>query len=209
MSKPVEDLGVIAAELRPYFAAEDEAREKALRSCRQVIRYSADAIRAIHRQEQDKAKQLLDTAHELVQELNHDLAEHGKLLHAGFIHDAQKEFAEGCITLALIAGDDLPKPETLGISNAAYLDGLGESVGELRRYILDSLRQEDFSRCEDLLTIMDEIYGILITMDFPELLAHGLRRTTDIIRAIIERTRGDLTVSLRQKNLEKKLDNID
>ena len=208
MSKPVEDLGIIAAGLRPYFAAEDKAREKALRSCRQVIRYSADAIRAIHRQEQDRAKQLLDTAHELVRELNHDLAEHGKLLHAGFIHDAQKEFAEGCITLALIARDDLPKPETLGISNAAYLDGLGESVGELRRYILDSLRQEDFSRCEDLLTIMDEIYGILVTMDFPELLAHGLRRTTDTIRAIIERTRGDLTVSLRQKNLEKKLGNI-
>ncbi|UCD22831.1 MAG: haloacid dehalogenase [Chloroflexota bacterium] len=200
---------IIASELRPYFAAEDEAREKALRSCRRVIRYSADAIRAVHRQEQDRAKQLLDAAHELIRELNHDLAEHGKLLYAGFIHDAQKEFAEGCITSALIGRYDLPKPETLGISNSAYLDGLGESVGELRRYILDSLRREEFSRCEELLTIMDEIYGILITMDFPELLAHGLRRTTDTIRAIIERTRGDLTVSLRQKNLEEKLDNID
>jgi translin len=208
MSKPVEDLEIIAAKLRPYFAAEDEAREKALRSCRQVIRYSADAIRAVHRQEHDKAKQLLDSAHKLLQELNHDLARHGKLLHSGFIHDAQKEFAEGCITLALIAGEDLPKPRTLGVSNAAYLDGLGESVGELRRYILDNLRRDDFSRCEELLTIMDEIYGILITMDFPELLAHGLRRTTDAVRGIIERTRGDLTVSLRQKNLEAKLNNL-
>jgi translin len=208
MSKPVEDLEIIAAKLRPYFVAEDEAREKALRSCRQVIRYSADAIRAVHRQEHDKAKQLLDSAHELVQELNHDLARHGKLLHSGFIHDAQKEFAEGCITLALIAGEDLPKLKTLGVSNAAYLDGLGESVGELRRYILDNLRRDDFSRCEELLTIMDEIYGILITMDFPELLAHGLRRTTDAVRGIIERTRGDLTVSLRQKNLETKLNDL-
>jgi translin len=205
MSKPVEDLEIIAANLRPYFAAEDEAREKALRSCRQVIRYSADAIRAVHRQEHGKAKQLLDSAHELLRELSLDLAEHGKLLHSGLIHDAQKEFAEGCITLALIAGKDLPKPEALGISNAAYLDGLGESVGELRRYILDSLRRDDFSRCEELLTIMDAIYAILITMDFPELLAHGLRRTTDAVRGIIERTRGDLTVSLRQKNLETKL----
>ena len=205
MSKPVEDLELVAAELRPYFAAEDEAREKALRSCRQVIRYSAGAIRAMHRQEHDKAKQLLDSAHELLRELNHDLAGHGRLLHSGFIHDAQKEFAEGYITLALITGEDLPKPGALGISNAAYLDGLGESVGELRRYILDSLRRSDFSRCEELLTIMDEIYGILIAMDFPELLAHGLRRTTDAIRNIIERTRGDLTVSLRQKNLETKL----
>jgi translin len=205
MSKPVEDLEIVAAELRPYFAAEDEAREKALRSCRQVIRYSASAIRAVHRQEHDKAKQLLGSAHELLRELNHDLAGYGRLLHSGFIHDAQKEFAEGYITLALITGEDLPKPGTLGISNAAYLDGLGESVGELRRYILDSLRRSDFSHCEELLTIMDEIYGILIAMDFPELLAHGLRRTTDAIRNIIERTRGDLTVSLRQKNLETKL----
>jgi len=208
MSRPVEDLEIIAAKLRPYFASEDEAREKALRSCRQIIRYSADAIRAVHRQEHDKAKELLDSAHELVQELNHDLARHGKLLHSGFIHDAQKEVAEGYIALALIAGADLPKPRALGVSNAAYLDGLGESVGELRRYILDSLRRDDFSRCEELLMIMDEIYGMLITMDFPELLAHGLRRTTDAVRAIIERTRGDLTVSLRQKNLENKLNDL-
>jgi translin len=144
----------------------------------------------------------------LIQELNHDLAKHGRLLHSGFVHDAQKEFAEGCITLALIAGEDLPRPEALGIRNAAYLDGLGESVGELRRHILDSLRQGDFSRCEELLGIMDEIYGILITMDFPELLAHGLRRTTDAMRGIIERTRGDLTVALRQKKLETKLNNL-
>jgi translin len=208
MSKPVEDLESIAAELRPYFEAEDKAREKALRSCRQVIRYSADAIRAVHRQEQDKARKFLDSAHQLVRELNHDLARHGRLLHSGLIHDAQKEFTEGCITSALIAGEDLPKPRALDVSNAAYLDGLGESVGELRRYILDSLRREDFSRCEELLTIMDEIYGILTTMDFPELLAHGLRRTTDAIRGITERTRGDLTVALGQKKLETKLDDL-
>ncbi|GAH46138.1 unnamed protein product, partial [marine sediment metagenome] len=94
------------------------------------------------------------------------------------------------------------------VSNAAYLDGLGESVGELRRYILDSLRRGDFSRCDELLSIMEEIYGVLITMDFPELLAHGLRRTTDNMRGIIERTRGDLTVSLRQKSLEAKFDDL-
>jgi len=208
MSKPVEELGIIAAELRPYFAAEDEAREKALRSCRQVIRYSGDAIRAVHRQEQDKARQFLDSAHELLRELSYDLAGHGRLLHSGFVHDAQKELAEGYITLALIAGENLPKPRALDVSNAAYLDGLGETVGELRRYILDSLRRGDFSRCDELLSIMEEIYGVLITMDFPELLAHGLRRTTDNIRGIIERTRGDLTVSLRQKSLEAMLDDL-
>jgi translin len=208
MSGPVEDLESIAAELHPYFTAEDEAREKALRSCRRIIRHSADAIRAVHRQEHDKAKGLLNSAYELLRELNHDLAEHGRLLHSGFVHDAQKEFAEGYITLTLIAGEDLPRPEALGVSNGAYLDGLGESVGELRRYILDSLRRGDFSHCEELLNLMDEIYGILITMDFPELLSHGLRRTTDAIRGIIERTRGDVTVALRQKQLETKLNDL-
>ena len=208
MSKPVEELGIIAAELRPYFAAEDEAREKALRSCRQVIRYSADAIRALHRQERNRAKQLLDSAHELLRELNLDLAGHGRLLHSGFVHDAQKELAEGYITLALIAGEDLPKPRALDVSNAAYLDGLGESVGELRRYVLDSLRRGDFSRCEDLLSIMEEMYRVLMAMDFPELLAHGLRRTTDNIRGIIERTRGDLTVCLAPRNPEAKRDDL-
>jgi translin len=208
MSGPLEDLKAIAAELRPYFATEDKAREKALRSCRRVIRYSADAIHSVHRQQHDKAKGLLDSAYELLSELNHDLAGHGRLLHSGFVHDAQKEFAEGYITLTLIAGEDLPRPEALGISNAAYLDGLGESVGELRRYILDSLRRGDLSHCEELLNLMDEIYGILITMDFPELLSHGLRRTTDAIRGIIERTRGDVTVALRQKQLETKLNDL-
>jgi len=208
MSKPLEDLEAIAAEMRPYFAAEDGAREKALHNCRQVIRHSAEAIRAVHRQERDKAKHSLDSANELLREMAWELDRHGRLLHSGFVHDAQKEFAEGCITVALIYGEDLPKPEALGVSNAAYLDGLGESVGEMRRYVLDSLRRGDFSRCEELLGIMDEIYGILLTMDFPELLAHGLRRTTDAMRGIIERTRGDLTVALRQRNLETKLNDL-
>ena len=208
MSKQVEDLEIIASEIRPYFMAEDEAREKALRLCRQVVRYSANAIRAVHRQEQDKAGELLQSAQNLVQEINHGLSQHGELLHSGFVHDAQKEFAEGCITLALIAGEDLPEPEALGVGYAAYLNGLGEAVGELRRHILDSIRKGDFSHCEELLTLMDGIYGVLMSMDFPDLITHGLRRTTDAIRGIIERTRGDLTIALRQKELEVKLDNL-
>jgi len=208
MSKPIEDLEVIATELRPNFKAEDEAREEALRTCRQISRYSANAIRATHRGEQDKARQLLSQSAQLIQDMNHNLAKHGRLLYSGFVHDAQKEFAEGCITLALIAEEDLPRPERLGVDYAAYLDGLGESVGELRRYILDNLRRGDFSRCEELLDIMDGIYGILMTMDFAELIAHGLRRTTDAIRGMVERTRGDLTIALRQKALETKLDSL-
>jgi len=209
MSKALEDLEAIAKHIHSYFMAEDEAREKALRSCRQVIQYSARAIRALHCQEQDKAKQLLDSAYKLIQDINLNFSNHGELLHSGFVHDAQKEFAEACLTLALINKEALPEPEKLGVSYAAYLNGLGEAVGELRRCSLDGLRRGDFSRGEELLAIMDGIYGVLMTMGFPEVVTHGLRRTTDAIRGITERTRGDLTIALRQKELQAKLDNLD
>lgn len=208
MSRISQDLGAIATQIRPYFMAEDEAREKALRLCRQVIRHSASAIRSLHCQEQDKARQLLDSAHQLIGDINRDLSSHGALLHSGFVHDAQKEFSEGCITLALIVEEPLPTPEALGVDYAAYLNGLGEAVGELRRYLLDSIRRGDFSRCEELLGIMDDVYGVLMAMDFTEVITRGLRRTTDAIRGIIERTRGDLTVTMRQKELEVKLDDL-
>lgn len=200
-----DELKAIAEEIHAYFTAEDEAREKALRLCRQIIRNSANAIRAVHRQEQDKAKQILDSTYKLVQEINGSLNDHPGLLHSGFVHDAQKEFAEGSITFALIVGEKLPKPEAIGVDYAAYLNGLGEAVGELRRYLLDSMRRGDFSRCEELLGAMDDIYGTLMTMDFTEIITHGLRRTTDAIRGVIERTRGDVTMALRQKELEAKL----
>jgi translin len=209
MSQQTEDLELIATEIYyPHFVAQNEAREKALRLCRQIIQNSANAIRAVHRQEEDKARHLLDLTHDLIQDINNDLREHGELLHSGFVHDAQKEFAEGCITLALINQENLPRPAALGIGYAAYLNGLGEAMGELRRYILDSLRRGDFSRCEELLSTMDDVYGILMTMDFPEVVTHGLRRTTDAVRGIVERTRGDLTSALRQKDLEAKLGNF-
>jgi translin len=124
----------------------------------------------------------------------------------GFVHDAQKEFAEANITFSLIIGKPLPDPDELGIGYAAYLNGLGEAVGELRRYVLDSLRRDELARSEEVLSIMDDIYNTLITMDFPDAITHGLRRTTDSVRGILERTRGDLTIVLRQKSLEEKLD---
>lgn len=202
---PEDELEAIAGKIRSYFAAEDEAREKALPLCRQVIRNSANAIRAIHRQEQDRARQTLDSTHTLVRKINDSLADHPALRRSGFVHDAQKEFAEGSITFALITGKKLPEPEALDVDYAAYLNGLGEAVGELRRFLLDSMRREDFSRCEELLQAMDNIYGTLMTMDFTEIITRGLRRTTDSIRGIIERTRGDVTMALRQKELEAKL----
>jgi len=204
--KVTNNLETLAEKIRLYFSAKDAAREKALRLSREIIRYSATTIRAVHRQEKVNAEKLLASAQALLKELTDSvLKNNNELAYAGFVHDAQKELAEASCTLAIVSGKPLPQPETLGVSYAAYLNGLGEAVGELRRYILDSLRRNDLSRCEELLGIMDDIYSVIMTMDYPDGITYGLRRTSDAIRGILERTRGDLTLALRQQELEKKL----
>ena len=177
--------------------------------CREVIRHCSQAIRAIHRQEFAKAKELLQSARSLLGEARQSVAGYTELNNTGFVRDAEKEFAEGSSTLALITGEPLPSPDELGINPAAYLNGLGEAVGELRRYLLDSMRHGDLSRGEELLSAMDDIYNVLVTMDFPDAITGGLRRTTDIVRGILEKTRSDLTLVIRQKDLEEKLESFE
>ncbi len=208
MSESTENLQPIADRLRQIFSAKDAAREKALPLCRQAIRDCARAIRSIHRQEFQAAAELLQSAHNQLTEAKAALAEHRDLSHTAFLRDAQKEYAEGTITLALVLGKPLPDPDELRVEPAAYLNGMGEAVGELRRYLLDSMRKGDLSRGEELLGAMDEIYSTLVTMDFPDALTGGLRRTTDMVRGVLERTRSDLTLGMRQGDLERRLDKL-
>ena len=205
MDKLTDNLEPIADQIRLTLAAKDAAREKALPLCREVIRHCSNAIRAIHRQEFDQAEELLQSAHNLQSEIMQALADWEELRNAGFVRDAQKEFAEGSITLALVTQRQIPAPDELGIDPAAYLNGLGEAVGEIRRYLLDNMRRGDLSRGEELLEAMDNIYSTLVTMDFPDAITSGLQRTTDMVRGILEKTRGDLTLAVRQKDLEAKL----
>ena len=209
MSRLTDNLDSIADQLLLNLSAIDAAREKALPLCREVIRHCSNAIRAVHRQEFDQAKELLESARNLLDEAKQAVAAYTELNHAGFIRDAQKEFAEGSITLALVTGEKLPRPDELGIDSAAYLNGLGEAVGELRRYLLDNLRKGDLSRGEELLSAMDDIYNTLVTMDFPDTVTGGLRRTTDMVRGVLERTRSDLTLVIRQKDLENRLEKFE
>jgi len=204
-SRLTHNLESIADKIRGSMAAKDAAREKVLPLCREVIRHCSLAIRAVHRQEFSQAEESLQSARNLLEEAKQAIDTYNELRHSGFIRDAQKEFAEGSITLALITGKQLPDPDKLGIDDAAYLNGLGEAVGEMRRYLLDSLRRNDLSHCEELLSAMDDIYGVLVTMDFPDAITGGLRRTTDVVRGILEKTRSDLTLIIRQEELEKKL----
>lgn len=204
----MDNLDSIADQIRQSFSAKDEVREKAIPLCREVIRQCSNAIRAVHRQEFDQAKEMLQSASNLLAEVGQTVNEYNEFNNTGFIRDAQKEYAEGSITLALVTGKTLPSPDELGIGGAAYLNGLGESVGELRRYLLDSMRGGDLSRGEELLLAMDDIYSILVTIDFPDAITGGLRRTTDMVRGVLERTRSDLTLVIRQKDLENKLEKL-
>jgi len=205
MGKITAKLEAIAEKARSAFTSKDIAREQALRSSREAIRYCSEAIRAVHRSEYDDARKKLDSARELIQELEEVLKDHQDLLYTGFVYSAQKEYAEGCATLSIIVDGTIPDPDDIKVGYAAYLNGIAEAAGELRRHVLDTIRKGDTARCEELLEAMDDIYGILVTMDFPDAMTGGLRRTTDSTRGILEKTRGDLTVASRQWALEKKL----
>jgi translin len=170
-----------------------------------VIRLSANTIRAVHRQEFGEARGLLGQAESKLKEAEEGLREWPEVYYAGFLSDARKEYAEANVTLALISGAPLPLPDDIGVEMAPYLNGMAEAIGELRRFILDSLRRNDTRRCEEDMQTMDDIYSLLVTVDFPEGVTGGLRRTTDAMRSILERTRGDLTMALRQRELEEKL----
>jgi translin len=206
MKRFIGDIEAVASAASDVFAAKNAAREKSLGACREAIRNSANAIRAVHRGEFDVAETLAAKAGSLVAEAKAATRDHQDIYHAGFVHDAAKEYAEARTTLALISGrGDFPTPQSLDIETAAYLNGLAEAVGELRRYLLDKLRLGDVDRCEEVLSVMDEVYGILVTFDYPDAMTGGLRRTTDNVRGILERTRGDLALSVRQRQLEDKL----
>lgn len=199
-------LDSIMERVREDFASKNVAREKALPLCREAIRFSANAIRAVHRNDFETAQTLVDKARAQVSTAKSSLDGHADIYHAGFVHDSQKEFAEASITLALVAGRDLPTPGDLDVELPAYLNGMGEAVGELRRHLLDTLRTGDVEQCETWLQAMDEMYSVLVTVDYPDAMTGGLRRTTDAVRGILEKTRGDLTLSVQQRRLEQRLD---
>ncbi len=181
------------------FAAKNTAREQALGASRAIIRLSANSIRAVHRGEFERARELLGEARAVRDAAVAALQGHMDIYHAGFLHDAQKEYAEAWTTLALLSGGRLPSPETLGVEHAAWLNGIAEAIGEMRRWILDRLRAGEPDGCEEVLQAMDDIYSVLVTIDYPDAMTGGLRRTTDQTRGILERTRGDLTMALVQQ----------
>lgn len=198
-----------AERVHTAFQTRTAARDRALTQARSLTRHCANAIRAIHREETPLVTQNLLEAGRLAQELRSELDEYPDLYFAGYTQDALKEFAEANLVNALVNNKPLPGPEDLSLEPSTYLQGLAEAVGELRRRCLDVLLRGDSTEAVRLLHEMDEIYAILVTMDYPDAITGGLRRLTDVARSIIERTRGDLTLSLRQERLEATLRDLE
>jgi translin len=201
----MKNLENISNQIRLAFDLRTRARDQALAQARQLTRNAALAIRAIHRSEGDLTHQHLAEARQQADTLKQDLSTFPDLFYAGYTQDALKEYGEANITCALIENQPLPTPEELGLEYATYLNGLAEVTGELRRRCLDILRQGYSAEAERLLTCMDDIYSVLVTLDYPDAITNGLRRQTDLVRGIVERTRGDLTIALREQHLEQHL----
>jgi translin len=198
-------LETIAEQIRRNFDARTAARDQALARARQLTRACSLAIRAVHRDDTETMQAQLQEARQLADELRDSLSTHPDLYYAGYTQDALKEFVEATIACALIRNEPLQAPEELVVEPATYLKGLAEVVGELRRRTLDILRHGYSEEAERLLGYMDEIYSIMVTMDYPDAITNGLRRQTDLARGIIEKTRGDVTFSLRGGHLEQSI----
>lgn len=201
----MQALDLIEEKIRKNFETKNAARDAALAASRELIRHCSLSIRATHRAEYAEAAQLLTRTREIAAQMKSAVAAYPDLYFTGYVQDGLKEMAEAHIVHALITGETLPDPDALGVDYAAYLNGLGEAAGELRRYALDIMRHDTSDRVEHVLNAMEDIYSMLVTIDFPDALTGGLRRTTDMVRGVLERTRGDLTVAARQEKMERTL----
>ena len=188
------------------FDAKTAARERALPAARRSIRASANSIRAIHRGEADRAKELLADSRAAIEEGLEAVADHPDVRFAGYLQDAQKEYAEARLTFAIVGGEPIPGPEEVDVEDAPYLNGMAEAIGEGRRHVLDLLRRRDVERAERILDSLEDLYGVLVTMDYPDAITLNLRRSTDVARSLIEKTRGDLSIAFVQRDLHDALD---
>ncbi|MDQ3004156.1 MAG: haloacid dehalogenase [Chloroflexota bacterium] len=193
----------IADRIRQKFDIRTAMRDQALAQARQLTRACSLAIRAVHRDDKESMDAQLKQAQNLADKIRSELAGHADLYYAGYTQDALKEFVEANVTCALIQSQALQTPEELGVEDSTYLNGLAEVVGELRRRTLDILRHGYSQEAERLLSHMDDIYSVLVTIDYPDAITNGLRRQTDLARGIIEKTRGDITFSLRGEDLSQ------
>lgn len=205
----MEELQSIIEGINQKFDAKSSVRDITLSRSRELIRYCANSIRATHRGDDEEALELLQTAREAAAQMVAEAQTYPDLYHAGYTQDALKELSEAHLTRAIILGEPLPTPDSLNVEPPAYLNGLAETAGELRRFALDALRKGKVAEADRILGHMDDIYSVLVTVDFPSAITGGLRRNTDMVRGVLERTRGDVTTAVRQEVMKAALSHFE
>jgi translin len=198
-----DDIAAAVADVDDQLAEANAAREAALPACRKAIRAAGSSIRAVHRLDPDEAERLAKESEEELRRAQAVLAPFPAVGHAGFLHDAEKEYVEARAVAALVGNLPVPTPKELGVSGPAWMRGLAEAASELRRHLLDRLRDGQLERSEALLGAMEDVYDALVVIDYPDALTNGLRRTLDALRAVLERSRGDVTTTVLQTRLQR------
>lgn len=204
-----QSLSGIVEEIRTQLTGINGLRDATLNRSRALIRACAESIRAIHRHEWEEATSMLAAAREAANEMVDALADHPMLYHAGYTQDALKELVEAHLLFAVVRGGSMPQLAALRVTGPTYLKGMSEAATEMRRFVLDLMRQGKIAEAEPYLDFMDEVYSLLITVDFPDSITDGLRRNTDVLRNVLERTRGDLTISFRQEQMRVALRSLE
>lgn len=203
------DVSTYVEDIRDSFESLNSVRDATLQRSRNLIRTCAHTIRAIHRHEWQEAKSLLERAQEEAGEMTTELVDYPELYFTGYTQDALKELVEAHTVYAVVTKQDLPGPDSLDVPGSTYLKGISEAATEMRRFILDLMRRGQVAEAETFLSFMDDVYSLLVTVDYPDAVTSGLRRQTDVLRGVLERTRGDLTMGIRQEELKNALQNFE
>ncbi|MCM8789195.1 MAG: hypothetical protein NC907_05335 [Candidatus Omnitrophica bacterium] len=199
------ELEKLEKEFRDFFESQDRSREQSLKLSREITRLSSKAIKKMHQKEFDQARKLLDQATSLLISARQGLIKFPEIQYAGFLHNAEKEIIEGLVLYRILKEKTIFIPDFEVFDRVSFLHGLSEAMGELRRNILDRIRKNDPANLGNMLSVMDDVYYFLNSFDYPDALTRGLRRSVDVLRSIVEKTRADITLILQQKSFEKKL----
>ena len=192
----------IIEHIREELEEKDKAREQGITLSREVVRNCRVAMQHVHKMELERAHFMILTARENMEKMNSVLKDQPDLYYGGFVEHAQQEFTECSVIYALVSGKGIPEPEELKVEPVAYLNGLGDVGGEIKRHILDLIRNGMLDKGERYLNIMEELYTGLMLFDYPDAMTHGLRAKTDRLRLLLEIARGELTAAVRQQKLE-------
>ncbi len=201
------NLEEIGKEIEEVLDEKDSVREIAIKSSREIIRIASRVITKLHRRENE-----IEEIRRIKEEVWHLrsllLNEYPDLFYSGFVQNALQEYVEALLLEAIINKKDIPSPKELYVNPSAYLMGCGDVVGELRREVLESLRVGNFNQAESYLQLMEEFYEMLMRFNYPSGLV-PIKQKQDVARALVEKTRGEITIAAMNRNLELKIEKFE